>query len=524
MNENAEKYLKYIETLTNIGVALSAEKDHHQLLSMILSSAMELCNADGGTVYLVFKEHYLSFGIIANKSLNIKPTPSINIDFPMTAIPLFVDGKPNLKNVACCCVHHNATINIEDAYKCEEFDLTGTRKADEKLNYHSKSILTIPLRNHNNVIIGVLQLINAIDENTGQIIAFSKERIQLAESLASQAAITLTKQELLQAQKKLFEALIQLIATAIDEKCAYTSNHCSRVPIITAMIANAANQTSSGPLKDFHLTSEQIEELTTAAWLHDCGKLSIPEYVVNKSKKLEALSDRIEVVELRVEVIKRDLKIAMLEKQLEAHGTKPQDEALQKSIDALTEIQAYLRKVNTGGEFLSDADKERIRTLSKQYTYSNGSEQHPLLTEDEVANLSIARGTLNDKERGVIQNHARVTKKMLESLPYPDYLKKIPEIAGNHHEHLNGKGYPNGVSGDKLSMQTRIVAIADIFEALTAADRPYKTAKTLKETLSIMQDMKNKGHIDPDLFDLFINEKVYLEYARKYLKPEQIDV
>jgi hypothetical protein len=224
---------------------------------------------------------------------------------------------------------------------------------------------------------------------------------------------------------------------------------------------------------------------------------------------------------LRAEIIKRDLKIASLEKQL---STKPQEEALQKSIDVLTEVQEYLRKVNTGGEFLSETDKEKIRTFAQQYTYTNGAEQHPLLTEEEVANLCIAKGTLNDKERGVIQNHARVTKKMLESLPYPEYLKKIPEIAGNHHEHINGKGYPNGVSGNDLSMQTRIVAIADIFEALTAADRPYKTAKTLKETIGIMQDMKNKGHIDPDLFDLFINEKVYLDYARQYLNPEQIDV
>ncbi len=526
MTENAEKYLNYIDTLTKIGIALSAEKDHQRLLEMILSSAMDLCNADGGTVYLVFKEHYLSFGIIANKTLNIKPINSINIDFPMTAIPLFIEGKPNLKNVASCCVHHNETIHIEDAYQCEQFDLSGTRNADKKLNYHSKSILTIPLRNHNNVIIGVLQLINAIYENTGQIISFSKERIQLAESLASQAAITLTKQELLQAQKKLFESLIKLIALAIDEKCTYTSNHCSRVPIITTMIANAANQASSGPLKDFHLTSDQLEELTTAAWLHDCGKLSIPEYVVNKAKKLEALSDRIEVIDLRIEIIKRDFKIDFLEKQLNAHTmpTKPQEEALQKSIAVLTEVQEYLRKVNTGGEFLSEADKEKIHSIAQQYTYANGSEQHPLLTEEEAANLCITRGTLNDKERGVIQNHARVTKKMLESLPYPDYLNKIPEIAGNHHEHINGKGYPNGISGNNLSMQTRIVTIADIFEALTAADRPYKTAKTLKETISIMQDMKNKGHIDPDLFDLFINEKIYLDYARQYLNPEQIDV
>lgn len=526
MDENSDKYLKYIETLTQIGMALSVEKDTSRLLKMIVEKAMDLCNADGGTLYLVYKNR-LSFSIIANKTLNIAPIPSVQIDFPLISIPLYINEKPNLKNVVSYCFHQNRTININDINVTKEFDFSGTRKIDKKLNYHSVSFLTIPLRDDKNNIIGILQLINAMDETTNKVISFSKEKVHLAESLASQAAIILIKQELMHAQKVLFESLVKLIAKMIDEKCTYTSNHCSRVPILTIMIATAANHTSSGTLKDFHLTKDQFDELTIAAWLHDCGKLTIPEYVINKSKKLESMTDRMEVIDLRIEIIKRDLKIALLEKQLDSnsHSKQTIEEAWQKSIEALQHAQIFLKKVNIGSEFLSQEDKEKIQRLAKEYSYLAQDLSHqPLLTEDEVINLSIEKGTLNEKERKIIQNHAEVTHKVLSSLPYPDYLKKVPDIAGSHHESLNGKGYPHGLSGEQLSMQARIVTIADVFEALTAADRPYKTAKTLKESLRIMQEMKNKGSIDPDLFELFIKEKIYLDYAKQYLNPKQIDI
>lgn len=526
MPDTANKYLDYIHTLTQIGIALSAEKDYSRLLEMILSSAMELCNADAGTIYLLHKKTTLNFSIVANKTLQIKSSNLIAIDFPVLSIPLFIDGLPNLENVASYCVHQNKTINIEDAYQVKGFDFSGMQNADKKIGYHSVSFLTIPLVNHENTIIGVLQLINAIDETTGKIIPFSIEKVSLAESFASQAAITLTKHELLEAQKKLFESLIQLIAKAIDEKSAFTSNHCDRVPLITMMIANAANNAAEGSLKDFHLTKDQLEELTIAAWLHDCGKITTPEYVVNKSTKLETICDRVEVIDLRIEIIKRDLKIAFLEKQLKSSPMmiKHNNDTLQKSLEELTRAQEFLHNVNKGGEVLSSEDQNHIKYLAEQFSYETNSHCQHLLSAEEVKNLCVSRGTLNDDERNIINNHVAVTKKMLSSLPYPDYLKHVPDIAGSHHERLDGKGYPSGIGKDQLSMQARILAIADIFEALTAADRPYKKAKTLKESLSIMQEMRNNGHIDPDLYDLFIQEKVYLDYAKKYLRQEQVDV
>jgi len=524
MAENIEKYLRLIETLNKVGVALSVEKNHARLLEMILSSAMDLTHADGGTLYLIYKKT-LSFAFIANKTLHIKPMRAIESDLPITSIALYVNGQPNLNNVASYCFHKNKTINIADVYQAEGFDFSNTQYVDKRLGYRSKSFLTIPLSNHSNKIMGVLQLINAIDEDTGAIIPFTKETVLVAESLASQASITLINQELIQSQKKLFEAFLQLIAKAIDEKSNYTSNHCSRVPILTIMIANAMNRSVTGPLKDYHLTKDQFDELIIAAWLHDCGKIVTPEYIMNKATKLETLCDRIELINARFEIIKRDICITHLEQLLAANMSSKLtiENKYQKQINSLNQSQEFLKKINQGGEFLSEKDREKIRLLAKKYSYLEGNHKMSLLSDDDVLNLCISRGTLNDKEREIIQNHVQVTLTMLQVLPYPEHLKNVPEIAGSHHERVDGKGYPRGLSKEQMSIQTRILAIADIFEALTSADRPYKTAKTLKEVLHIMQDMKNNGHIDPDLYDLFVNEKIYLSYAKEYLNPEQID-
>lgn len=526
MLEIRDKYQDLISTLNKIGVALSAEKDYTSLLKLILSGAMELTHADGGTLYLVHDDLELEFAFIANRSLNIKPSKMSETGLPVRSIPLYINEQPNLKNVACYCYHENKTVNIDDAYHAIGFDFTGARNADMQLGYRSKSFLTVPLRDHENKRIGVLQLINAIDDETGEVVSFSKERALVAESLASQAAITLTKQGLIEAQKKLFEAFLELIAKAIDEKSHYTSNHCKRVPVLTKMIAVAMNNVSDGPLKDTHFSELQFEELMIAAWLHDCGKIVTPAYVLDKAKKLQTLCDRIEVINARFEIIKRDLKIAYLEKLLAGNpvANKELEKEYKNEIDFLDKSQEFLVKTNTGGEFLSDEEKQRIRSLGTENSYLDGKEKKPLLSEDDIMNLCISRGTLNDQERSVIENHVKLTQTMLQSLPYPDYLKHVPEIAGSHHERIDGRGYPNRKSKESIPIQARILAIADIFEALTSADRPYKTAKTLKEVIGIMNEMRNTGHIDPDLYDLFIKEKLHLEYARQYLKPEQLDI
>lgn len=515
-------YLQHIDALNEIGIALCAEKSYGRLLEKIVDGATKLTNADGGTLYL--KEgNQLTFGVLVNRSLNLNFGFLAQGHAKFKPIPLYYeDNQPNVNNIVSYCVLRNETVNINDAYHNQDFDFSGPKLMDEKLHYHSQSFLAIPLRDHENKIIGALQLINAMDEGSGKIVAFSEENVHLAESLASQAAITLTQHALIAAQKKLFDAFIQLIAQAIDEKSVYTSQHCARVPVIAMLLAEAAQSCQEGSLKNFSLSADQMEELRIAAWLHDCGKITTPEFVVDKSTKLETITDRIEVIDLRFEVLRRDLKIAALEKQLSGVDL---GEGYDLSCAALNQDQAFIRNINAEGkEALSETDQARILSLANRYRYQTQNDTElPLLTDQEVGNLSVQRGTLTDAERAIIQNHVSVTWKMLTALPYPDYLKNVPEIASSHHERIDGQGYPRQLKGDELSTQARILAIADIFEALTAADRPYKKAKKLSETLGIMENMKRQGHIDPDLFDLFVRDKVYLTYAEKFLNQEQID-
>ena len=526
MSDSADNLIKKLHILNQIGISLSAEKKTNAVLNQIIIGAQKLTNADGSSIYLL-KDNKLYFCLVHNTSLNIHIDDSQKLNEKFQPINLYDEnGQPNLRNVVTAAVNQNKTINIADAYHESVYDFAGTKKFDTQLNYHSQSFLTIPMKNHLGHIVGVMQLINAIDPDTGNVKVFSQMDQELIESLASQGAITLTKQELLDAQKELFEAFIALIAKAIDEKSIYTSNHCSRVPLIAMMIAEQAQKQSHGALKDFHLSDDEMEELRIAAWLHDCGKVSTPEYVMDKSTKLETIMDGINWVNARFEIVRRDLYINELHALLKTNNIdiKKSNEYQQK-LDTLNQDHAFIQKTNIPGEVLSKDDQQRIKGIQGKYAWENCEKiTAPILNDAEVENLSIARGSLNDKERLVIQNHAAVTYKMLQSLPYPEHLKRIPEIASSHHETLDGKGYPRGLHDKELSIQARIIAIADVFEALTACDRPYKKAKNLSETLGIMNNMQKNRHIDADLYQLFIEKKLYLTYAKKYLNPEQIDI
>jgi HD-GYP domain-containing protein (c-di-GMP phosphodiesterase class II) len=518
-----------IEELTDIGVALSAEKDHARLLEMILSKAKELTRADGGTLYSHTEDNRLRFEIVITDSLGIHwgGTSGKEIDFP----PLDLydkDGKPNQFMVAAWAVISGETVNIKDAYTDTNFDFSGTRSFDQKTGYLSKSFLTVPMRNHENEIIGVLQLINAIDSKTGEVVPFSALDQKLVESLASQAAVTITNRNLIDAQRALFDAFIQLIADAIDEKSPYTAGHCRRVPVITAMLADAVCRVDSGPLRDFNMTDEEKYELEVAAWLHDCGKITTPEYVVDKGTKLETIYDRIGLVDTRFEVLKRDAVIQALHRQLRNYNGNGEihlddDEELEKALRQIEKDREHVRQCNVGGEYITDEQVARIDAIASRQWVTPEGKQEAFLSNEEVQNLKIGRGTLTVREREIINNHVSVTIKMLESLPYPKHLRRVPEYAGGHHERMNGTGYPMGLTRDQMSIPARMVAIADVFEALTASDRPYKKAMSLSQALSILGQMKLDGHVDPDLFDVFMHDKIYIKYAREYLDQEHID-
>ncbi len=570
-----------LQRLIDIGIALSAERDTNVLMETILLEAKSLANADGGTLYIRTDDNRLRFEIMRTDSLEIAMggTTGKEINFPPLTLVDPKTGEENHKNVATAAALTGNSINIPDAYENDSFDFSGTKKFDEGTGYRSKSFLCVPLSNSQGEIIGVLQLLNAVDASSGEVIEFGADIQPLIEALASQAAVALDNQQLLEAQKKLLDSFIELIASAIDAKSPYTGGHCQRVPELTKMLANAAVEQKDGPFKDFDLTDEEWYELHIAAWLHDCGKVTTPEYVVDKATKLETIYNRIHEIRNRFEIVKRDRVIDYLNKVIDGGDADQLRGELEQDLAKLDDDFAFIAESNVGGEFMAPDKIERVkeiaeikwtRTLSDRLglsyeelkrverepepelpveenlladrydhiIYREGTE--PTAEEDnpwgfqldvpehkynlgEIYNLCIARGTLTEEERFKINDHIVQTIIMLEALPFPKHLARVPEFAGGHHEKMDGTGYPKKLNKEHMSVPARIMAIADIFEALTAADRPYKAPKKLSDSVKIMSFMKKDAHIDDELFELFLTSGVYKDYAERFLMPEQLD-
>ncbi len=578
MPQNGDGRESRFKRLIDIGIALSAERDYNRLLENILVEAKNFCNADGGTLYLMNEDgKSLSFAIMRNDTLGIAMGGTTGKPIPFPPVKMFDDeGTPNQNNVASLVALTGQTISIPDAYESKEFDFSGTRKFDTGTGYRSKSFLTVPLKNRGNEVIGVLQLINArTDEN--EVIIFTPDIEPLIEALASQAAVALDNRSLIDAQVKLFNSFIKVIATAIDAKSPYTGGHCLRVPELTKMLAKAACDETEGQYADFNLTHDEWYELEVAAGLHDCGKVTTPEYIVDKATKLETIYNRMHEIRTRFEVLKRDVVIRYLENRIKGEESEAElRERLDADLAQLDDDFAFVAECNVGGEFMAPDKVERlkkigertwVRTLDDEMGLSIaelrrypkdrpkppvteflladreehkipheienalavGMEEFTLKRPDlhlnlgEIYNLSIARGTLTNEDRYHINDHIVQTILMLRALPFPKTLKRVPDLAGNHHEKMDGTGYPRSKLKDDMTMPERIMAIADIFEALTAADRPYKPPKTLSESLKIMGFMCKDKHVDPDLFNLFLTSGVWKQYAERFLRPEQID-
>jgi len=524
-----EEQAKEISELTAIGKALGTGKNISVLLEMILSIARKFTKADGGTLYLLdHKSKNLVFNVIHNDSLNIKKAGSL-IDLP--CVPLYTDDNitPNLSNVSSYVFHTGEIINIKDVYKIKKFHFDGTKKFDETLHYKSKSMIVIPMRNHENDIIGILQLINSKDPFTQKTIAFSKEKEGKAAALASQASVILTQQILILEMKELFEAFIKAIAVSIDEKSKHTGGHIQRVTELCMMIAEKINQDKTA-FKSTSLSQDQLDELRIAALMHDTGKITTPEHIISKSSRLETVHDRIELIETRWELFKTNQKLISAQKKLALFDStakqkemKQIDKICNEKIKILEKEFKTLSHINSTKELL---DQSLIDQLVEIYEKSNqiSNRQTPYLTDDEFENLCVLRGTLTSKERKIINNHAYLSEKILNKLPWPKKLANIPAIAGAHHEKLDGSGYPLHLDRESLNIQARILAIADIFEALSAQDRPYKKPMTLTQTVQVLEQMGEKGLLDKDIINLFFTSKTHLEYAKKHLSKSQIDL
>ncbi|HEX5538780.1 MAG TPA: GAF domain-containing protein, partial [Methylophilaceae bacterium] len=390
MSEQQE-LLERLERLNAIGIALSAERDNKRLLEMILLGAKEITNADGGTLYTLTEDKQLKFEIMRTQTLGIAMGGSTGKEIPFPPLPLYLpDGTPNLNMIAAYAVLNDCTVNIADAYQADGFDFSGTRKFDQSTGYRSQSFLTIPMKDHENEIIGVLQLINALDGKTGEIVPFSEADQRLVESLASQAAVALTNHNLMEGLRKLFEAFIKMIADAIDEKSPYTGGHCQRVPELTMMLAEATSRNQLGPLKDFTLTPQEHYELRIAAWMHDCGKVTTPESVMDKPTKLSMIFDRINLLEQRFELLKSQAECAMLRRQLEAlqRGEQPDAAALQAELQArqqqLDSDLNFLRNANIGSEFMTAQDQQRVHDIAAYPLLGKNGRPNPFLSENEV--------------------------------------------------------------------------------------------------------------------------------------------
>jgi HD-GYP domain-containing protein (c-di-GMP phosphodiesterase class II) len=436
-----------------------------------------------------------------------------------------------------------------------------------------RTAMAVPLRNRADEVIGALRL--TLLERPE---AVPRPLVAFIEALSGTAAVAIENQRLLQAQKDLLDSFIKLVAQAIDAKSPYTGGHCQRVPELTRMLAQAACAATDGPFRDFTLSEDEWEALHIACWLHDCGKVTTPEYVVDKATKLETLYDRLHEIRMRFEVLKRDAEIEFW-KKVAAGGDRdrlrPELEAEWRALDSEF---AFVAECNEGGEYMAPDRVERLQRIARR-TWMRTLDDRIGISQDElmrkrrspevarparetlladkpehilergtgemaaaddawgfrlevppvkynrgeIYNLCIGRGTLTEEERYAINDHIVQTIVMLSALPFPRHLRAVPEMAGGHHEKMDGTGYPKRLRREDLSLPARMMAIADIFEALTARDRPYKKGKTLSEALEIMGYMKRDGHIDPDLLDLFVTSGVYRRYAEQFLDPEQID-
>jgi len=559
-----------LDMLIENGLLMSATRDRTTLIRHTLFEGQRLLHCDAASMYLVTGQKTLRFAMRTRID-----------DIASDEIPLYdpETGQPVEHYVSTRSALQKKSILIDDVYRETRFDLSGTRQFDAHSGYRTVSMLTVPMAPRGGEVVGVLQFINKLDPRTGAITPFPHDLVPLVEALAAQAAVTLDNLQLLDERKAFVESLIHTIATAIDAKSPYTGRHSARVPELALMLAQAAHAAREGPLAGFAFeTDDEWHEFRVGAWLHDCGKITTPEYVIDKATKLETIYNRIHEIRMRFEVLLRDADIARWQ-AIAAGGNATQAASVFEARKAqLMDDFAFIAGRNIGEENLdlSPGDEDRIRHIGQatwlrhfddrlglaheELMRRSATGQQPLpvtetlLTDQpyhliarteadippsdfgfkvdvplhrynqgELHNLTVRHGTLTAEERHKINEHMIHGIMMLERMPFPQSLSRVPEYAGTHHETLNGTGYPRMLGPDELSVPARIMMIADIFEALTAADRPYKTPKKFSEALGILHSLKIKGHIDADLFDLFLTSGVHLEFARKFLVPQQVD-
>ncbi len=569
-----------IEQFLKISRALSEEKDMDALLEMILLEAREVSASAAGAIGLISEdERSLEIVIVRNDETGRQFGGASIEKAPMEAVDLSAPiGKGEKPSMIRHAITTGKAIQVDDLQTASRFDHGNIRRCFEKGGFRCQALLIVPLTNQKKEIVGCLILVNPKKNQAGRRQTFSSDIVSYIKALSSDAAVALDNRRLLKSQRDLTDSIVHLIAGSIDAKSPYTSRHCQRVPIIVRMLADAAQTSTEPPFADFALNADETYALHLASWLHDCGKLTTPEYVIDKATKLETITNRIHEIRMRFEVLWRDAQIDYYKTLAsESGGTEDLDHQLNRRLKALQNDFAFVARCNIGGESISTGAHGRLqkigqKTWTRHFDDRLGISQaerarkpykpqplpvrEPLLADKEehivhrqgngipldkmidgfamdvppfeanlgeIVNLSIAHGTLTPEERFAINNHIIQTIRMLRSLPWPRELQQVPDWAGNHHETYCGEGYPRRLMGRDLSIPERIMAVADVFEALTAADRPYKQPRSLSETIFTMKAMCDQGHLCPDIFGLLLTSGVYRQYADRYLDPQQID-
>lgn len=502
------------QRIMEINLELANELDKDKLFEMILTLTRELTHSEAGTLYIKSEDKkFLDFKVVQNTPLDIH-MGGTKSEITWDSLPLYLeDGSLNKSMIAAVSALDKKIINIDNVYENEEYDFSGAKNFDKRTGYKTKSVLVIPLTNHEEEVIGVLQLINKTKVSK-KIIPFDYSDEEILKALAAQAAMALTNSQLITSLESFLNAFVSTIASAIDAKSKHTLCHINKVSKLAPLIAQAIHDDET-IYNEIKYSKDQLQEIEIAAKMHDVGKISMPESIIDKATKLQLMLDGINIIKERSEILKRDFEILLLKGKLsqeeyESNNSKLKDDIL------------FLERVNIGGEFMEDEDLQRIEEISR-YTYFKNGKESKLVTDKEKYNLSIRKGTLTAEEKLIMNSHAQLSYDMLTTLPFPKKYSNVVHIAVNHHEKLNGKGYPRGLTEKDLVLEDRIMILADIFEALTASDRPYKDAKKLSEVFQILTYMAKDNEIDAQLLEFFQNSKTLEKYAKEELLPIQID-
>lgn len=468
-----------LDKILEVGIALSKEKDKNKLLELILNEAVSITNCDAGTLYTKHGDK-LKFQIMVTRSMNYsKGGNGEEIDLPPVQI--------HPKNVCSCAAIEHRLINLSDVYNTKEYDFSGPRRYDALTGYKTVSMLVLPMEDDFGEVLGVLQLINAMDQE-GNIVSFSKEHEKVIMSFSSQAAICMRNRKYEQEITELFDSFVHVMSTAIDTRSPYNANHTRNMVHLGKNFVDYLNQ------KQGDWTFSKIEErqFLMSIWLHDIGKLVIPLEIMDKESRLGKLSERVK---------NRFEKIELLV-QLEYAQNKLTQEEFDIQYKEVCSDRDYVLESDRIS-FVDEQRIERLKEIQKKQYYDRDHKKYPYLTEEELEYLMIPKGTLSKEERAIMENHVVMTDTLLKKIRFNKQLEKVIDWAPNHHEFLDGSGYPNHKTGDEIEPEVRILTIFDIFEALTAKDRPYKKPFSVEEAFEILDEMAENGKLDSQILQLF---------------------